>query len=70
VSHEFQKNNDVIINDTERFSNDMSGTVGKYGVGLTAQLDNQWSTYGEINYSNGSHIETPYSGHLGIRYSF
>ncbi|WP_169052207.1 autotransporter outer membrane beta-barrel domain-containing protein [Pragia fontium] len=70
VSHEFQKNNDVIINDTERFSNDMSGTVGKYGIGLTAQLDNQWSTYGEINYSNGSHIETPYSGHLGIRYSF
>lgn len=70
VSHEFQKNNDVIINDTERFSNDMSGTVGKYGVGFTAQLDNQWSTYAEINYSNGSHIETPYSGHLGIRYSF
>ncbi|GKX58319.1 autotransporter outer membrane beta-barrel domain-containing protein [Leminorella grimontii] len=70
VSHEFKKNNDVVINDTERFSNDMSGTVGKYGVGLTAQLDNQWSTYAEFNYAKGSHVETPYSGHLGIRYSF
>lgn len=70
VSHEFKKNNDVIINDTERFSNDMSGTVGKYGVGLTTQLDNQWSAYAELNYAKGNHVETPYSGHLGVRYSF
>ncbi|WP_140917864.1 autotransporter outer membrane beta-barrel domain-containing protein [Limnobaculum xujianqingii] len=70
VSHEFKKNNDVIINDTERFTNDMSGTVGKYGVGFTAQFNDQWSTYAEINYANGSHIEMPYSGHLGVRYSF
>lgn len=70
VSHEFKKNNDVIINGTERFSNDMSGTVGKYGVGLTTQLDNQWSAYAELNYAKGSHVETPYSGHLGVRYSF
>ncbi|MEM8026703.1 autotransporter outer membrane beta-barrel domain-containing protein [Morganella morganii] len=70
VSHEFKKNNDVVINDTESFSNDMSGTVGKYGVGLTAQMNNQWSAYAEFNYAKGSHVETPYSGNLGIRYSF
>ncbi|MDR0805162.1 MAG: autotransporter outer membrane beta-barrel domain-containing protein [Enterobacteriaceae bacterium] len=70
ISHEFQKNNDVIINETEHFDNDMSGTVGKYGVGLTAQLTDQWETYTEINYSKGNHIETPYSGQIGIRYSF
>ncbi|WP_134389261.1 autotransporter outer membrane beta-barrel domain-containing protein [Leminorella grimontii] len=33
-------------------------------------MDNQWSTYAEFNYAKGSHVETPYSGHLGIRYSF
>lgn len=70
VSHEFKKDNDVTINSTERFSNDMSGTVGKYGVGFTAQLDSKWSTYAEFNYAEGSHVEMPYGGHLGVRYSF
>ncbi|MBN6598439.1 autotransporter outer membrane beta-barrel domain-containing protein [Citrobacter sedlakii] len=70
VRHEFMKNNDVIINHTERFSNDMSGTSGKYGLGMTAKLNDRWSAWGEVNYEKGEHIETPYSGQLGIRYSF
>lgn len=70
ASHEFKKNNDVTINDTERFNNDMSGTVGKYGVGMSAQLGEQWSTFAEVNYAKGSNVEMPYSGNIGIRYSF
>lgn len=70
VRHEFMKNNDVIINHTEKFTNDLSGTSGKYGLGITAKLNDRWSAWGEVSYEKGQHIETPYSGQLGIRYSF
>ncbi|PHI29104.1 autotransporter outer membrane beta-barrel domain-containing protein [Budvicia aquatica] len=70
ASHEFKKNNSVTINDTERFNNDMSGSVGKYGVGVSAQLGEQWSTFAEVNYAKGSSVEMPYSGNIGVRYSF
>ncbi|WP_279799187.1 autotransporter outer membrane beta-barrel domain-containing protein [Morganella sp. GD04133] len=60
----------MVINDTESFSNDISGAVGKYGAGLTAQMNNPWSAYAEFNYAKGSHVETPYSGNPGIRYRF
>ncbi|HED3140149.1 autotransporter outer membrane beta-barrel domain-containing protein [Citrobacter farmeri] len=70
VRHEFMKNNDVVINRTEKFTNDLSGTSGKYGLGMTAKLNDRWSAWGEVSYEKGQHIETPYSGQLGIRYSF
>lgn len=70
VSHEFKENSDVLVNNTARFSNDLSGTVGKYGVGFTAMMSQQWSAYGEFNYAKGNKKETPYSGSLGVRYQF
>lgn len=70
VNQEFEDSNNVTINNTERFNNDMSGTVGKVGLGMTAQLNDSWSAYAEVNYSKGSHIESPYNGYLGVRYSF
>ena len=38
VSHEFSDNNRVRINDSYNFTNDISGTTGKYGAGVSAQL--------------------------------
>ncbi|POT57209.1 autotransporter outer membrane beta-barrel domain-containing protein [Citrobacter amalonaticus] len=70
VRHEFMKNNDVVINHTEKFNHDLSGTTGKYGLGMTAKLNDRWSAWGEVSYEKGQHLETPYSGQLGIRYSF
>ncbi|NDJ56697.1 autotransporter outer membrane beta-barrel domain-containing protein [Enterobacteriaceae bacterium 4M9] len=70
VRHEFMKNNALVINQTEHFSNDMSGTSGKYGLGMTAKLNDSWSAWGEVSYEKGQHIEMPYSGHLGLRLSF
>lgn len=70
VRHEFMKDNNIVINRTEKFTNDLSGTSGKYGLGMTAKLNERWSAWGEVNYEKGQHIETPYSGNLGIRYSF
>ncbi|WOJ30916.1 autotransporter outer membrane beta-barrel domain-containing protein [Citrobacter koseri] len=55
---------------TERFTNDMSGLTGKYGFGVNANLIRNLDAYGEFNYAKGNKFETPYSGTLGVRYSF
>lgn len=72
VSHEFADKNDVTINRTAQFRNDNSGTVVKYGVGMNADFKNQWSAFAELNYAKGydGHVEMPYSGQVGMRYTF
>lgn len=70
VNHEFLKNGDVELNKQGKRTNDMSGTTGKYGIGVDAKLNNNWAIYGEFNYANGSKQETPYSGFLGVNYRF
>lgn len=70
ASQEFIKNNDVTINNTERFTNDMSGLTGKYGIGMNTNIVKDLDMYGEFNYAKGNKLETPYSGTVGIRYSF
>lgn len=70
VVHEFTKENDVTINRTNTFSNDFSGSTGKYGLGLDAQITPQAAFYTEINYLNGNKRETPVSADLGFRVRF
>lgn len=70
VVHEFTKENDVTINRTNTFSNDFSGSTGKYGLGLDAQITPQAAFYTEINYLNGNKSETPVSTDLGFRVRF
>lgn len=70
VVHEFTKENDVTINRTNTFSNDFSGSTGKYGLGLDAQITPQAAFYTEINYLKGNKSETPLSADLGFRVRF
>lgn len=70
VVHEFTKENDVTINRANTFSNDFSGSTGKYGLGLDAQITPQAAFYTEINYLNGNKSETPVSADLGFRVRF
>lgn len=70
VVHEFTKENDVTINRTNTFSNDFSGSAGKYVLGLDAQITPQAAFYTEINYLNGNKRETPVSADLGFRVRF
>lgn len=70
VAQEFNDKNTVTINKTERFNNDMSGTTGSYGLGINSQLDKHWSAYAEVNYVKGEHVESPYNGNIGVKYSF
>ena len=70
IVHEFTKENDVTINRTNTISNDFSGSTGKYGLGLDAQITPQATFYTEINYLNGNKTETPLRADVGFRVRF
>ncbi|PAQ60272.1 autotransporter outer membrane beta-barrel domain-containing protein [Escherichia coli] len=70
VSHEFSDNNRVRINDRYDFTNDISGTTGKYGAGVSAQLTANAGVWAEASYQKGSNIESPVTGSVGFRINF
>ncbi|WP_370608751.1 autotransporter outer membrane beta-barrel domain-containing protein [Citrobacter portucalensis] len=70
VSHEFSDNNKVRINDTYDFRNDISGTTGKYGVGVSAQLTPNAGVWAEARYENGKQTESPVTASVGFRFNF
>ena len=70
VSHEFSDNNRVRINDSYNFTNDISGTTGKYGVGVSAQLTANAGVWAEASYQNGENTESPVTGSVGFRINF
>ncbi|HHZ8735653.1 TPA: autotransporter outer membrane beta-barrel domain-containing protein, partial [Escherichia coli] len=70
VSHEFSDNNKVRINDTYDFRNDISGTTGKYGLGVNAQLTPNAGVWAEARYENGKRTESPVAGSVGFRLNF
>ncbi|SMG62100.1 autotransporter outer membrane beta-barrel domain-containing protein, partial [Cedecea sp. NFIX57] len=70
VEQEFDKDNNVRMNDAYNFNNDFSGTTGRYGLGVTSQLTHNASVYLEANYRKGEHVESPVTGNAGFRVSF
>ncbi|MBJ9340319.1 autotransporter outer membrane beta-barrel domain-containing protein [Citrobacter freundii] len=70
VSHEFSDNNKVRINDTYGFRNDISGTTGKYGLGVSAQLTPNAGVWAEARYENGKQTESPVTANVGFRFNF
>ncbi|EIA0326789.1 autotransporter outer membrane beta-barrel domain-containing protein [Escherichia coli] len=70
ISHEFSDNNRVRINDIYDFINDVSGTTGKYGAGISTQLTPHTGVWAEAIYQKGSNIESPVMGSIGFRINF
>ncbi|HCW2993387.1 TPA: autotransporter outer membrane beta-barrel domain-containing protein [Escherichia coli] len=70
VSHEFSDNNRVRINASYNFTNDISGTTGKYGAGVSAQLTANAGVWAEASYQNGENTESPVTGSVGFRINF
>lgn len=66
-AHEFANNNKARVNDNV-FNNDLSGSRGELGVGVSATLSRSFQVHGEFDYSNGKHIEQPYGFNVGLRY--
>lgn len=69
IAREFIKNNEITINSI-LFDSNYSGNVAKYGVGITADIADSASVYGEINYQKGNKVETPVNATAGLRISF
>ena len=67
---EFTDSNEVTINERHRFDNNVKGTSGKYGLGASVDVGKDVTLYGEANYRQGSHVEAPVQGVLGIRVGF
>lgn len=70
VEHEFDRNNEVRMNDAYNFNNDFSGTTGRYGLGVTSRLTRNASVYAEANYRKGEHVESPLMANAGFRVNF
>ncbi|MEN4909806.1 autotransporter outer membrane beta-barrel domain-containing protein [Rahnella bonaserana] len=70
VEHEFLKDNKVTFNDRYTYKNDQSGTLGKFGAGLTAQVTKNAQVYVEADYRKGKKVESPIIGNAGFRINF
>ena len=68
-AHEFAKNNEVEVNDNV-FNNDLSGSRGELGAGVSMSLTDKVSMHADVDYSNGEHIEQPWGVNFGLRYLF
>lgn len=67
--HEFVKTNEVRVNDNV-FNNDLSGSRGELGAGLSVSMSDKLSVHVDVDYSNGDSIEQPWGAALGVRYSW
>ncbi|WP_134531633.1 autotransporter outer membrane beta-barrel domain-containing protein [Budvicia aquatica] len=64
------KSNNVTINDVNDFNNNVSGNVGKYGLGTNIQVNSDTHVFAEINYRKGQYVESPIIGNIGFRVNF
>lgn len=70
IVQEYADSNEVTINARNRFDNNVKGSSGKYGLGASFSVGKDVTLYGEANYRQGSHTETPVQGVAGIRIGF
>lgn len=67
VIQELSDNNSVSINGN-KFDNDLSGTRGEFGAGISAQVTKDLQIYADARYAKGDKIESPWGGNLGVRW--
>jgi len=68
-AHEFANNNEVRVNDN-KFNNDLSGSRGELGAGVSMTLTDKVSMHADLDYSNGDKIEQPWGVNFGVRYNW
>ena len=69
VIQEFLTGDSVITNSTT-FDSNLSGTVGRFGGGLTVRLSQSGYLYGEYDYATGDHFQQPWSVSAGLRWQW
>ncbi|SDW54926.1 outer membrane autotransporter barrel domain-containing protein [Pseudomonas syringae] len=68
-AHEFANNNKVQVNDNV-FNNDVSGSRGELGIGVSASLSERFQLHADFEHSKGDKIEQPWGASVGIRYNW
>ncbi|KPW67774.1 Outer membrane autotransporter barrel [Pseudomonas syringae pv. broussonetiae] len=69
VAHEFVNRNEVKVNDN-MFNNDLSGSRGELGAGVSVSLSDNLQLHADFDYSNSDAIEQPWGASAGLRYSW
>ncbi|WP_406604407.1 BafA family autotransporter [Bartonella gliris] len=67
---ENKDNNHTTINQQHKFTTDLSGNAGKFGVGLSSFVSDKLKLYAEAHYVKGRKTKQSLQGILGVRYSF
>ncbi|MNF36197.1 putative autotransporter precursor [compost metagenome] len=67
--HEFAKNNKVKVNNNV-FNNDLSGSRGEVGMGVSVSLSERLQLHADFDYSNGDKIEKPWGANVGVRFNW
>jgi outer membrane autotransporter protein len=69
VIHEFETGNQVQTN-TTGFANNLAGTTGRFGAGVTASVSPRICLYAEYDYSVGDKLSEPWAVNLGFRWQW
>jgi outer membrane autotransporter protein len=69
VIQEFLTGDTVMTNSTA-FDSNLSGTVGRFGGGLTLKVSQSGYLYGEYDYATGDHFQQPWSVSAGLRWQW
>lgn len=69
IAQEFANNNEVRVN-SNRFTNDLSGTRAELGVGTAVQVSERLQLHADFDYVKGQNLEQPWGISLGARYNF
>ncbi|WP_208433478.1 BafA family autotransporter [Bartonella doshiae] len=67
---ENRKGNHVTINEQHKFTTDLSGNVGKLGIGLSSFVSDKLKFYAQAHYLQGHKTKQSLQGIVGLRYSF
>ncbi|TVT80336.1 autotransporter outer membrane beta-barrel domain-containing protein [Pseudomonas sp. H3(2019)] len=69
LAHEFSKGDEFKVNDNA-FSHDLSGSRFEVATGVAMKLTDRWSAHAEVEYMNGSNIEMPIGGTVGVQFKW
>ncbi|HEX8592239.1 MAG TPA: autotransporter outer membrane beta-barrel domain-containing protein [Pseudomonas sp.] len=69
VAQEFSRSNDVKVNDS-RFGNDLSGSRGEVGAGVSVSLSERLQLHADLDYMKGKNVEQPWGANVGLKLAF
>jgi outer membrane autotransporter protein len=69
AAHEFSRNNEVEVNKT-RFDNQLSGSRGEVGAGVSVLLSERLQLHADFDYMKGKGVEQPWGANVGLKLAF